>query len=100
MRFGLPAELPQTIKKLAKRADIICAYYEAIELAGFDEKEAARIFGAARALYTGRRQGVRVGAYPPARCRAEILFRERFEEIEALRVAETKNGHNRKKKSA
>jgi len=29
-----------------KRADIICAYFEAIQLAGFSETEAKRFFGA------------------------------------------------------
>ncbi len=48
IRFGLPAELPDTIAKTIKRADRICAYYEAVQLAGFDEKEAAKIFGAPR----------------------------------------------------
>ncbi len=48
IRFGLPAELPDSIAKTIKRADRICAYYEAVQLAGFDEKEAAKIFGAPR----------------------------------------------------
>jgi hypothetical protein len=29
-----------------KRADIICAYFEAVQLAGFTEAEAKRFFGA------------------------------------------------------
>jgi 5'-deoxynucleotidase YfbR-like HD superfamily hydrolase len=102
LRFGLPAELPQAIKKLAKRADIICAYYEAIELAGFDEKEAAKIFGRPRGFTPDGGKASGLGLAPLPVARAEILFRERFEEIEALRVAEAnaKNGHNGKKKSA
>ncbi|MEP3278920.1 MAG: HD family hydrolase [Stappiaceae bacterium] len=45
LRFSLPIELPKSISRLAKRADIISAYYEATELAGFEKVEAARIFG-------------------------------------------------------
>ncbi|WP_346899555.1 HD family hydrolase [uncultured Roseibium sp.] len=102
LRFGLPAELPQTIKKIAKRADIICAYYEAIELAGFDENEAARIFGRPRGFTPDGGKAAGLGLAPLPVAKAEILFRERFEEIEALRAAEAnaKNGHNRKKKTA
>jgi len=46
LRFGLPAEMPATVKGVIKRADIICAYFEAIQLAGFTEAEAKRYFGA------------------------------------------------------
>ncbi|MGZ5863330.1 MAG: YfbR-like 5'-deoxynucleotidase, partial [Methyloceanibacter sp.] len=35
LRFGLPAELPEEVTKLIKRADKLAAYYEAIGLAGF-----------------------------------------------------------------
>ena len=45
LRFGLPAELPEEITKLIKRADKIAAYYEAIGLAGFSREEARRFFG-------------------------------------------------------
>jgi 5'-deoxynucleotidase YfbR-like HD superfamily hydrolase len=57
LRFGLPAEMPQTIKKLCKRADIICAYFEAVELAGFEDKEAAKIFGRPRGYPAERMAG-------------------------------------------
>jgi 5'-deoxynucleotidase YfbR-like HD superfamily hydrolase len=46
LRFGLPAHMPATVKAVIKRADIICAYFEAIQLAGFTEAEAKRFFGA------------------------------------------------------
>ncbi|MGE0827751.1 MAG: YfbR-like 5'-deoxynucleotidase [Hyphomonadaceae bacterium] len=45
LRFGLPGELPASIKGVIKRADIICAYFEATQLAGFTEEEARRYFG-------------------------------------------------------
>jgi uncharacterized protein len=45
LRFGLPAHPPAAIKAVIKRADIICAYFEAVQLAGFSEAEAKRFFG-------------------------------------------------------
>jgi 5'-deoxynucleotidase YfbR-like HD superfamily hydrolase len=45
LRFGLPADLPEGIARLIKRADRISAYVEATELAGFSLQEAARYFG-------------------------------------------------------
>jgi uncharacterized protein len=44
LRFGLPAELPDDVTKLIKRADRIAAYYEATCLAGFARDEARRFF--------------------------------------------------------
>lgn len=46
LRFGLPAQVPAALKTLFKRADHLSAYYEATQLAGFEEKEARRLFGA------------------------------------------------------
>jgi len=45
LRFGLPARCPQTLKRLIKRADRICAWFEAVQLAGFTESEANKLFG-------------------------------------------------------
>ena len=45
IRFGLPARLPASLKRLIKRADHICAWYEATQLAGFGTTEADRFFG-------------------------------------------------------
>ena len=45
VRFGLPAKLPAPIKALIKAADRACAYFEAIELAGFSRDEALLFFG-------------------------------------------------------
>ncbi len=44
-RFGLPAETPASLKRLIKRADNICAWFEATQLAGFSALEADRFFG-------------------------------------------------------
>ena len=40
IRFGLPGELPERVRKAIKRADKAAAYLEAIQLAGFTEAEA------------------------------------------------------------
>lgn len=69
-RFGLPAETPASLKRLIKKADNICAWFEATQLAGFSEAESDRFFGhpprgvqltlapqpaeAAQALFIGR----------------------------------------------
>ena len=50
VHFGLPAELPQTLKKAIKRADQIAAYFEATELAGFSVSEATKFFGRPRGI--------------------------------------------------
>ncbi len=52
LRFGLPAQAPESVRGLIKRADRICAYFEAVHLAGFSETEALRYFGAPRDLPT------------------------------------------------
>lgn len=87
LRFGLPAEIPQSVKKLAKQADIICAYYEAIELAGFDEREADRIFGKPKGFAPGGKTPSRLGLAPLPASQAQAKFLERFEQIEAARRA-------------
>jgi uncharacterized protein len=46
LRFGLPPHPAPAIKAVIKRADLICAYFEAIQLAGFAEAEAKSFFGA------------------------------------------------------
>ncbi len=45
IRFGLPATLPGAVKKAIKRADKISAWLEAVQLAGFSEAEADKLFG-------------------------------------------------------
>ena len=44
LRFGLPAQLPEVLVKLFKRADLIAAYYEATQLAGFELDVARKLF--------------------------------------------------------
>lgn len=50
LRFGLPAQLPEELGLLIKRADRASAYFEATQLAGFAASEATEFFGAPRGL--------------------------------------------------
>ncbi len=45
LRFGLPAQTPVAIKKAIKSADKISAWLEAVQIAGFSEAEADKLFG-------------------------------------------------------
>jgi len=45
IRFGLPARTPTDIRKLIKSADRACAYFEAVQLAGFGREESLALFG-------------------------------------------------------
>ncbi|WP_299650842.1 HD family hydrolase [uncultured Tateyamaria sp.] len=45
IRFGLPAKVPQAIKRQIKKADKISAWMEATQIAGFTEGEASKFFG-------------------------------------------------------
>ncbi len=45
LRFGLPSEIPKTIKRKIKQADRVSAWLEATQIAGFDDAEANRFFG-------------------------------------------------------
>jgi 5'-deoxynucleotidase YfbR-like HD superfamily hydrolase len=74
VRFGLPANLPEPVKALTKRADPICAYFEAIQLAGFSEREAKRFFGAPP-------RAIRLTLRPHATAKAEADFLARFENL-------------------
>jgi 5'-deoxynucleotidase YfbR-like HD superfamily hydrolase len=76
IRFGLPRAIPADIVKLAKRADLISAYFEAIELAGFELAEANRIFGKPKGF--AEQQGL----VPVSTEAAEALFLERFARLE------------------
>lgn len=44
LRFGLPAKTPPNLKKLIKKADRICAWFEATQIAGFTKEEADGLF--------------------------------------------------------
>jgi 5'-deoxynucleotidase YfbR-like HD superfamily hydrolase len=71
MRFGLPVTLPGPIKTLLKRADLICAYFEATQLAGFTQTEAQRFFGVPP-------RGLKLVLRPRATAAAQSEFLDRF----------------------
>jgi len=77
LRFGLPAHIPAALKTLFKRADHLSAYYEATQLAGFDEAEARRLFGTPpRGLKTPR-------LAPLSTAEAQAQFLARFHRLYA-----------------
>ena len=45
IRFGLPPKTPAEIKTLIKKADRACAFFEAVQLAGFEHAESVTLFG-------------------------------------------------------
>jgi len=75
LRFGLPALVPAPLTRLLKRADRLSAFYEATQLAGFDEKEARRLFGAPPA----GAKTPRLAPLPTAESQAQFL--ERFHRL-------------------
>ncbi len=44
IRFGLPPDIAPALAKLIKRADRLSAWFEATQLAGFSERDAAKYF--------------------------------------------------------
>jgi uncharacterized protein len=50
VRFGLPAQIPQTLTDAVKQADKTSAYLEATQLAGFTLDEGRRFFGQPKGL--------------------------------------------------
>lgn len=77
IRFGLPAEIPTSIKKQIKRADKISAWLEAVQIAGFAEAEANKLFGAPRFPEI---RGMELNPRPPMDVKRDFLAR--FAELE------------------
>jgi len=81
LRFNLPAQVPSALATLFKKADRLSAFYEATQLAGFEDKEARRLFGAPPpGLKTPRLQPL-----PTAEAQAQFL--ERFHRLVTIRGA-------------
>ncbi len=72
LRFGLPALVPKPLAVLFKKADHLSAYYEATQLAGFEEDIARKLFGAPPSGL----KAVRLTPLPTAD--AQALFLARF----------------------
>ncbi len=72
LRFGLPAVLPVPVKKAIKVADKVSAWLEAVQIAGFTEAEADRLFGRPDRGMLG---GLQIRLRPPAVVRADYVAR-------------------------
>ncbi|MBY6056450.1 HD family hydrolase [Leisingera daeponensis] len=72
LRFGLPAALPKTVKAQIKRADKVSAWMEAVQIAGFSEKEASRFFGRPKPETV---EGLKIVLRPPLETRMAFLSR-------------------------
>jgi len=77
VRFGLPPLLSAELTALIKRADTLCAYYEATQLAGFGTAEAKRFFGTP----PQHLKSLRLRTLPAAQAQAEFL--DRFRQLSA-----------------
>lgn len=84
-RFGLEKHDTEKLKKLAKKADLISAYFEAVELAGFTAEEAKRIFGVPRGIGRQTPAGPVLGLDPLPTVSAEEAFLNRFQQLESQR---------------
>jgi len=74
-RFGLPPKTPPTLGVLFKKADLISAYFEATQLAGFEVEVARRFFVVPpRTMKTPR-------LVPLATAEAQAQFLDRFRRL-------------------
>jgi hypothetical protein len=75
LRFSLPAVVPRPLAVLFKKADHLSAYFEASQLAGFEEPAARKLFGAPpKDMKTPR-------LIPLPTAEAQNLFLERFRRL-------------------
>ena len=72
LRFGLPSSLPLMVKKAIKLADKVSAWLEAVQIAGFTEAEADKLFGRPE---TAVLRGLEIKLRPPAVVRADYVAR-------------------------
>jgi hypothetical protein len=70
LRFGLPTVLPAQVKKAIKAADKVSAWLEAVRIAGFQEKEADKLFGRPGQEVIHR---LEIRLRPPAEVRADYV---------------------------
>ena len=74
LRFGLPPEASASLKKKIKTCDIYCAYFEAVQIAGFTQEEADKYF-------TKPPGDIRIKIAPLPVVDAEALFLKRFTQL-------------------
>ncbi|MGF0536632.1 YfbR-like 5'-deoxynucleotidase [Agrobacterium sp. ES01] len=84
LRFGLAPHPSRELKAQIKKADQIAAYFEAVELAGFSETEAKKLFGMPRGF---SREMLPIA--PEAATTAQVHFVRRFEAIDAERAGKS-----------
>lgn len=72
LRFGLPAQIPKSIKAKIKKADKVSAWLEAQLIAGFTQDEANRFFGQHS---DGVTEPYDILLRPPMECRAAFVDR-------------------------
>ena len=82
LRFGLPAVLPVVVKKAIKAADKISAWLEAVQIAGFSEPEADKLFGRPDSAVI---RGLEIKLRPPAQVRADYVARH-LDLLAALKI--------------
>ena len=76
VRFGVTPKVPDALHKIVKRADAGAAFFEATQLAGFDEAEAKRFFGEPKGMAYKR-------LIPWDTTDAQTRFVKRFKELAA-----------------
>lgn len=72
IRFGLPAKVPDTVKRAIKRADRVSAWLEATQIAGFSITESDRFFGHPD---EGLITGLHIAPRPPVEVRRDFVAR-------------------------
>ena len=72
LRFGLPAQIPKSVKQKIKAADKISAWLEATRIAGFSLTEASRFFGRPN---DASLDGLEIKLRPPIEVRAAFTAR-------------------------
>ena len=72
IRFGVPTEIPKVVKAQIKRADRISAWLEAIQIAGFSQTEASKLFGVPKPEAL---QNIRLALRAPMKVKADFLAR-------------------------
>jgi 5'-deoxynucleotidase YfbR-like HD superfamily hydrolase len=75
LRFGLPAVLPIAVKKQIKAADRVSAWLEAVQIAGFRDAEADKLFGRPDPALL---DGLAIHLRPPVSVRADFTARHRI----------------------
>ena len=74
LRFGLPGTLPKVIESNIKKADKAAAWFEAIHIAGYKEKEALQILKKSNC-----KLNIKIKPLSPKRTKEDFL--KRFNEL-------------------